>query len=42
MNDTYLDKLYCNRKWPEVCKYLSSNATDEEKKRNVFDVTGNG
>jgi len=36
MNDNNLYQLCYNEKWRNAQKYLSSDATDEEKKRNVF------
>ena len=36
MNDNHLYNLCANEKWPEVQEYLSSDATDEEKKRDVM------
>ena len=36
MNDDILYKLCDKGKWPEVLEYLSSNATDEAKTRNVM------
>ena len=41
MNDDNLLKLCHNRKWPEVQEYLSSDATDEEKKQNVMMTDSN-
>jgi ankyrin repeat protein len=42
MKDCNLFRLCCDKKWPEMRKYLSSDAAEEEKKSNVMYCTSYG